>query len=319
MAELNKLYCLTSDSNTATGECVLDIGRIVGAIQVNPNKVYTESELQVLKTTLQNGIYASGIDRIYPLGTFDAITDGTADPQFQTLGYGLNVPVRQSPYNWTFQFVNGGFCRLRKLQDRNGRPISVFVFDEFDTLIGTKGTADDGSIGMMGVPLDVFLARDWKANDGSNMTQYLLNLQFQSSYVNKNIAFVKSDFPLSSLKGLQDIILKVVSGPATGVVQIQPLAGCGNVNLYDLYSSELAAAALWKAFRADTGASIPVSSVAANPGLKAFTVTLDTSDTNYTALTATGKVKLTLDSATALKAADIVGYEGLPVEYVRGA
>jgi hypothetical protein len=319
MAELNKTNCLITKSNTGTGNCPLDLKKIIGSIELPRGRVLTKAELATLKTTLSALILAAPGDRIYPIGPFDAVTDNTEDPTFQTLGYGLQVPVRDGNYSWTFQYTKGGLCLSNKLRSRVNSYGDFLYFDDQNILFGTKGIDADGADGLAGVPISVFYPYPWKANDGSNVTAYRLRTDFKPEFVNEYIAYVQADFPLSTLVGLQNINLEVAAGPATGVVQIKALTGCGGENLYDLYSTELAAAALWQAYRADTGAVLTITSVAVNAGIKAFTVTLDVTDTDYVALTAAGKVKLGLVAPTALAAADIVGYDGIPVEYVRGA
>lgn len=321
MAELNALPCATDKKNTGTGDCPLILKFIRGAIEVPGDKIFTAAELATPEATLKALLFAGKSDRIYPIGGFKTLTDATEDPTFQTLGDGSQQPVREGNYNWTFQYIRGGICMSNALRSRNGASVSVLFYDQDNVIFGTR--VDDGtgtgSFGLQGVPLDVFYAYPWKANDGSNVMSTRVQMQFLPGYINESIGYIKADFQVDSLNGLQNINLKVAAGPATGVVQILALSGCSQTNLFDLYGTELAAAALWEAFRNDTGAILTITSVAANPGIKGFTVTLDVTDTDYVALTAAGKVKLQLKDAATLDAADIVGYEGLPVVYTRGA
>lgn len=319
MAELNKLYCSGSQANTGTGDCFVNLGKIIGGFLAPGNMVLTPTDLADLATTLRGLIDGPTGTRIYPFGPFVGVTDSTADTVMQTLGYGLNVPVRESPYDWVFQFIKGGLCQNNKLRTRNNTQQYVYLFDDNNVLVGTKGVNGSGVAGIAPINLDVFQAYPFKVNDGTNITQYRVQLQFQPKQINENIAFVYSDFSLSTLSGLQDVALVVASGPATGVVQILATAGCAQENLYDDFADDLDVAALWKAYRADTGAVIPVSTVVKNPGISGFTVTLDITDANYIALTATGKVKLTWDTPVALAAAGVSGYEAIPVTYTRGA
>ena len=115
----------------------------------------------------------------------------------------------------------------------------------------------------------------------------------------------------------ENINLVQAAAPVAGVAQIKALSGCAQTNLFDLYAGELDAALLWKAYNVTTGAEITITSVAQNVGLKAFTVTLDSTDPDYPA-TAAALVRYELADVTALAAAGVVGYEGLPLTIQRG-
>jgi hypothetical protein len=320
MADLNKLNCGTSKANTGYGDCVLNFGKIVGAIEVPEDLVLTQTELTDLQKTLKDLIQsASKSSRIYPFPSFAAITDSSQDPTLQTLGYGSQQVVREGNYNWVFQFINGALCVSNKLRTHNNSYGKFLFFDDKNVLFGTQGATPAGVKGLTGISLDMFYVYPWKANDGSNVTQYRILFDFQPSQVNEYLAYVQADFNLLTLMGLENAVLKVLSGPTAGVVQIGVTTGCSQENLFDELGADLAMPDLWAAYDDATGAEIPISSTAVNNGLKGYTITLDTTDAAYTAVTATGKIRLEFADTEHLAAVDIYGYEGIPVVYVRGA
>lgn len=320
MAELNKLNCGTSKANTGYGDCVLNFGKIIGAIEVPFDLVLTQTELSDLQKTLIDLIQAdSKGKRIYPFPTFEAITDNSQDPTLQSLGYGSQQVVKDGNYNWVFQYINGALCVSNKLRTHSNSYGKFLFFDDKNVLFGTTGYTNTGIKGISGITMDVFYPFPWKANDGTNVTSFRVLFDFKSPQVNEYLAYVQADFNLTTLMGLENAILSVLSGPTTGVVQIGVSTGCSQENLYDELGADLAVSNLWAAYNDATGVAIPITSVAVNNGLKGYTVTLDTADPAYVAVTATGKIRLELVGPTELAAADITGFEGIPVTYVRGA
>lgn len=319
MAELNKIDCGVNVSNVGYGDCVLDFKKIIGGFEVPRDMVITPADLADLQTFLKNGINApSKRDRIYPLPMFEAVTDNTEDPVFQTLGYGTQQPVRDGFYNWVFQWIKGAFCVSKKWRTHNNSYGKFLFFDDQNVLMGTTATKEDGTVGIGGYDMNTFFTFPWKLNDGANVTSYRMMFVFEPKQANEFVAYTKANFNLSNLKGLENAVLSVVGGPTTGVVQINVATGCSGENLYDEFGADLAVPSLWKMYNTATGAEISITSVAQNTGLKAYTVTPDVTDTDYPSAS-TADVTLGLADITALVAADIVGFEGVSVTYKRGS
>lgn len=321
MALLNTIACATDVKNTGFGTCVVDPKKIVGAIEIPRGKVFTPAELADFPATIKALIAAaSKTDRAFPVGGFQAVTDNSEEPVFQTLGYGTPAPVRDGNYVWIFQYLKGGICLSNALRSRNGGAAGDFLFyDDQGLIIGTRvETSTAGTFGLGGVPVDVFYAYPWKVNDGTNVTSYRVQFVFQPFYINEGLGFIKEPgFNPATLMGLQNINLVQQGASAAGVSQIKALTGCAQTNLFSQFQTELTSAALWKAYNLLNGNEIAITSVTANVGLEAFTVTLDTADPDYPA-SATDKVRIQLVDTAALAAADIVGYEGIPVTVNRG-
>ncbi|WP_346320771.1 hypothetical protein [Chitinophaga sp. YIM B06452] len=317
MAELNRLNCIGDLKNVGFSECFLDFLDIRGAIGVPPKKVFTKAELADLQNTLKTATTAAKSARIYPIHKFAGITDNSEDPVFFTAGYGKRRFVRKGNYIWLFQYFEGGICLSNALQSISTSTLRWLFYDANGIIIGTKKDDGTGQYGLGGIPLDNFVPYDWKAGDGSNPTQYRVLFEFEGKYVNQQLGWTKAEgFDLEDIKGLQNINLEQVGASAAGVIKLQAKAGCEGVNLYDTYDTELAAAAMWVATNA-AGLPITITSVVADAVNKAFTITLDSASPNYPA-NAADKVIINTAAASVLAAADVVGYEGLPITVNRG-
>jgi len=318
MATLNQIICAQNLRNTGFGDCVLDWGRIVTAIRVPKNKVFTQAELDDLQTTLAAArLAASKSNRIYPIHGFQAITDNSEETIYQTLGYGAQIPIRDGNYRWTFQYIDGAMCLTFALRTMNFSGTTYWLLgDDKDRLFGYKKKISTGVYGMGGTPL-LFHANKPKAPDGTNAAAYTVFMDINPKFLIDNMAFVQADFALSDITGLQDVALKQTGTSSAGVFKIQALTGCDGSNLFDLYSTELAAAGLWVVTNATTGNAITITSVAADANAKAFTITLSSSDPDYPA-TSGGLVNVSLADPTTLDAADVSGFESNTIQVLRG-
>jgi hypothetical protein len=273
-----------------------------------------------LQATLAAGILAPlKKNRFFPINDFRTPTDSSEDTIVQTMGDGSKVIVRDGNYNWTFQYIEGGLCRSNSLRSHNFRKTSWLFYDANNLLIGWRKLDATGlAYGLAGVPV-TFHAKPWKMATGSEIAGYMVTFDFKPEYINDYFGAVKATFPLSTLQGLQNLVLESVATPSGGVYKIRVSTGCDYVNQYDSFSTLLANGALWNAVNETTQNAITVSSVAADPNTKAFTVTLLATDPDYIAATATGLITFNLTDPTALDTADISGFEGIPLTIVRGA
>ena len=107
----------------------------------------------------------------FPIFLFEALTDNSEDIVKQTLGYGNTSVTRDGKYNWTFQFVKGGLMfnkNMRKFNYCKNR--KVIFFDKENRCY----MADAGSGTAKGFALDYIHTKPFKLNDGSNITQYMV-------------------------------------------------------------------------------------------------------------------------------------------------
>lgn len=306
MAELNKVICAAdAGANVGFGDCVLNFGTVRGAFLVPPGLRLSAAQLVDLQATLQ-GLAHSDVpsNRIYPIHQFLQITDATEDKSITTLGYGGKFPAREGDYDWTFQFMAGGMCLLKSLQTFNGSGKHALFYDENGTLFGTLTGNEEDGFTLSGVPLIFFWANKWRPGDGTAVTNYGVQFVFQPQHINQNLGFVKADFDLATITGLQNINLKSGAGSVMPNLKVLASTGCSGTDLFPAFSADLTDAALWKA--SQNGAPVAVDAVAVDEALSGWTVTLDTADPNYSA---TDPVKLTLAPASELEGAGIAGFE----------
>lgn len=320
MSILNQAICAINLRNTGTSTCVFDPKLIAGAIELPVDRVLTQAEMDALQATLAAGILAPlKKNRFYPINDFRTPTDGSEDTVVQTMGDGSKVVVRDGNYNWTFQYIEGGLCRSNALRSHNFRKSSWLFYDANNVLIGWR-KLDAGGVnyGLAGVPV-MFHAKPWKMATGSEIAGYMVMFDFKPEYINDYFGAVKATFPLSSLQGLQNLVLQSVAAPASGVYKIRVSTSCDLENQYDTFGALLASGALWTAVNEATQNAITVSSVASDANIKGYTVTLLNTDPDYTAATAAGLITFSLVDPTALDTADISGFESIPLTIVRGA
>lgn len=286
----NKLICgVNNGGNTGFGECVVDIGLIMGILFVPKNTEFALTDLATLKTALEAAILNDvPSERIYPVQGFVALTDNSEDLTIQTFGYGGKQVVREGDIDLTFQFVDGAFCLNYNLRKANGLNKHFFLIDKNGKLIGTQGSAADT---LKAITPSLQWTPPFKLNDGSAVTMYSTRVSFSPSQINENISFV--DFNdaagtggyayLASLAGLQNIALAKISR-AVAVLKVSAKTACGTVDLYDLYADDLADEALWVANKdvaGVPGAVLTITSVAKDDNAKGWTVTIDTEDPDY--------------------------------------
>lgn len=309
MSVLNITNCADDNKNTGFGTCTLDFGAIVGAFILPRDVAFTDAKLADLRDTLDDAAVEDRPERIYPFHGFEAITDNTEDPTFQTMASGRAVFIKEGNYNWIMQFIDGGLCLSNKLRSFNNGNWSALFYDQKNNLFGYKTTNDLGEDVLKGVPLDTIYTFPWKANDFTNVTQYRTQFSFKPSYVNEQIGFVQADFPLSEVKGVKDVGLVVTAPLTAGVVGVDAFVSCGGDDMHAQYDTELAVVGAWVAKNKATGAPITITTVVSNA--TGWTITLNTADPDYPSIG--NQLTLSLASASVLSGLSVVGYEGLPL------
>lgn len=301
---INQIACVQGGSNTGYGECFLNFGTIAGAFLVPKGFEITPAQAQDLQQTLQDAAFAADPkERIYPIHSFEQVTNNSEDKTIQTLGYGGKYPVREGDIDWTFQFIQGGLCLLKALRKFNGAGKQVLFYDSNGVLFGQKIGEN-----LAGIPLQFFWANPWTPNDGSNATIFAIQFVFKPKYVNDDLGFLKSDFDLGQIQGLQNVVLSVLSGAAPAPV-VGATTGCDGTNLYGMFAAELAVVGNWKASNGATGADLTITSVAEDANANGWTVTVDAVDADYPA--AGGTIILQLADPQTLAAAGVTGFESL--------
>lgn len=277
MAEINKISCVKTGANVGFGDCVFNPLNIIGAFLVPKDFAITPANALALQTFLiAQAANPDANARIYPIHYFEQVTSNSESKTIQTLGYGGKAVAREGDYDWTFQFLQGGLCLLKSLRAFNGTGKAVLFYDAAGILFGWK-VGDS----LQGIPLVFFWADPWTPNDGSNAAIYNAQFVFKPRYINEQIGFMQTDFPLETVEGLQTVALKELAGSARPVLKVGASVGCSGESIYDTYSAELAVVGAWIA--SINGVEINITSVAVDANLGGWTITVDVADPDYVA------------------------------------
>lgn len=304
MNRLGQLNCSSDRRNTGFGSCVEDWKLIKGAFIYDEKRTFTADEIEALEATLQaDAIADDKNDRCYPVHNFVQVTDNTEDVTIQTFDYGGKAIVREGDYDWLAQFTAGGNCLAQSLRTHNG-PAYVLFYDKDKKILGTK----DGAL-LSTIPTQFVHTMPWKLATGSTTAMYLIRFVFGSNYINEDRAFVKATFDPSEIVGMQDIEMVLNSfDEVTGVANVTLQTSCGGANVYDQYSTQLAATARYSAVDQD-GNEVTVTAAVAVAASKSFDITLDATD-----FPSSGTVYLSGKAPSVLAAAGIEGYEIVTLE-----
>lgn len=303
MSKLNELNCSKFTKNTGFGACFLNWKLFKGMFIFQSFRTFSASELEDLQNTLQDAAFNDAkADRAYPVHNFVALTDNTEDVIVQTFDYGAKSIVRDGDYDWTFEFQDGGACLTRSGRTLNGKQY-VLLYDSENKILGQETNGLFATI-----PLQFLYFKPFKSATGSTAASYGVRVVFNARYANEDSAVVKSDFDLSEITGLQDIVLeKNGFNPATGLLNVSVVTDCGASDLFDTYSTDLTSG-MWVATNTSTGATITITSVTPISGSKSFNVQMNAADPDYPT---DGTISVGLVAPSLLAAGGISGYEAV--------
>lgn len=308
---INQIVCTAAGGNTGIPDCALTLKNTLTGFLVPSAFELTATNLLTTTATLAALVAAAANDnpllRIYPLPEAVGVTDNSEDVTLQTFGYGAAVPVRDGNYNLTYAYTRGGNCVNNTLAKFNGLNYKFIGVDASGVVYGTKvGTS------LKGIPLDYFYAAPFKHNDGSNVAGFSWRISYKPNYVNSGLGFIQLDLnDVLAISGFLNINITLAAARATNVIKVKALSGCAGIDLYDTYSASLVTAANW--IVTENGAVITKTSVALDANLKAFTITLDASDPDYTV---GGPFVVTLAAPSVLAGNGVTGYEGIALTVV---
>lgn len=302
--------CTITGGNTGVGQCFNDFKFVKGIIFVPAGKNYSTTSIQAFKTAIEADILADQASaRAYPLQNIHTPTDNSEAPVEQTFPDGSKAIVRNGNYDWSFQWTIGGLCLSIAMQKANGKNRAFFLITDDGKLWGSQGSATDT---IKGIVPNLAYTPPFVLNTGAAVTVYATRVVFTPDQLNKYAYFL--DFGndgglpyLTGLSGLQDVNITQGAARSGGVLKVKAITSCGTVDMYDVYSTQLAAVGAWVAINKATGNNITITSVAADANIKGWTVTLDTSDPDYVATA--GGVLVGLQGPTELAALLVVGYE----------
>lgn len=308
MSILNMAVCNPDGSNTGSGDCPLDVKLLQFIIRVPASFELTAEQMATTATVLTalRALVANDTKALrgYPYPPQVTFTDNSTDTTYQTFGSGSVIPANDGMYDWMFQFTKGGACLSNKLRGFNSNSGGHFlVIDAAGNLYGTKvGTS------LKGIPANYIFTDKLKVAAYEAVTIYAYRVSFRPNYFNENLAFVNLSLAdLLALSGLQDIVPSQQGvAPVANVFRVKLTTGCGGVDLYDTFATELADVDNFVVRQTATGNQVTITSVTAEANTKSFVFTLNASDPDYVA---GGPFTVYGSTVSALAANGVVGYE----------
>lgn len=258
-------------------------------------------------------------EKIFPLSLVYETTDKSEANKTGTLGYGFTQILREGlpSYEVKLRIGNTLYKQLRKF---NNQTVRLLEYDKntrfWGTQVGTK---------FKGYQANLFIDGG-KVATGQNVEEKVCTLTISildNSEYKDNSYYMPILGNITSIVGLKDVVLTEASAHVANVwkvaVKVPTSQIGGYLNMYDQYSTQLAAAGLWTATSTHptTGvvSALAITSVAVDAALKAWTVTLDS--TAYTALTAGSIITINLAAPPTLDTADVTGIEGSDLAAVK--
>ena len=310
---INVTDCTTSRKNLGYGDCVVDVKQIIGAFLV-PSTFKLDAAALASKATAIAALRAAAADdnkgrRIFPIHKLKNPQNNSDDKTVQSFSDGSEAVVREGLQKWMFQITAGGLSLHSALRTHNQNGGYFIFYDSNFTIYGWQ--KNEGEI--WGIPCDHVWADPWRANDGSNTTNYGWGVAFAPRYVNEGVGFAIIDSTIEGIEGLQDVKLTEVAFDGdTGVAEVAAVLERGGTNMAELYGTELAAVGMWNASNASTGNAITIEAVSVMSGSNPrFQVTLDNADTDYPTA---GTILLSLAAPSVLDAAGVEGFESNEIE-----
>lgn len=244
---IGQIKCLTGVGNTGVQPCFLDFKFLQGAILAPKG---FEFDTTTLQTTLTAAFYnASKSARLYPIYGFEAPKDDSEKKVVQQMSTGQKHVVREGYSDLSFQFVNGGLSLLQQLRKFNGTNWDFYFLDDDPSgnkLMGIQGSTASK---LKAIPSDggFFWAEPPVFNDGSKISEYMIEFCFKSKYLTDGMQFIVSDFDFpTTLPGLIDvnIVASTTVNATSGSFNVCLVSPTGQ-DIGALHSAALAAAGIW--------------------------------------------------------------------------
>lgn len=308
MLTINQVNCITSFANTGLDDCPYDIGYLVGMVGVPYGTFLTEAQAaDAVNELAQMAQLDARAQRALPVYQFeDTAYAGDSEPTVTT-GAGNTRRVRRNKVEITTRLYNGigHHKRLAEaIHNSQGRLQWYPVFDlenERYFIAGVPRVDASGAMTLYPWKMSQVWVPNATPNTGSEVGLYnQIWTLADSDYLSSKWGGIEVEGnPFDVILGFQDVYLKVAAGTPTGHILVD--AAAGNANLFDQFSTQLAATSAWVARNANTGATIAVTAVTANAGTKQWDLT--------TAATSGTTVAVNLAAPSVLDGLNVPGYE----------
>lgn len=299
--------------NTGPMSVFYELGTIYKVIFIPKGKMFTNTEMLTPFATLdalcKNNNPAL---RAYPIGDFIEFSDKSVAEVTATTGYGYMQYITDGKPVWEFIWDQGGMSFEKVMKSFQGLQNSydLLVIDrDANVILGTDPAT--ATYALKGFSLEMIYSTLVKANDGKAKTRHstVIALKDAKELVERHVAIQldPTQYPVYNLQGLYNLELSLVpSSFTTTTAKIKITTSDKHVDLYDLYAAALvtATSSIWSAVTDSTGATLPISSIAANAATKSMLFTFNTSTS------AGATVTLTAPTVSALTAAGLTGFAG---------
>lgn len=314
---MSEVISLCGSVGKNTGKMKCDTRRGVPRVAIIGGGTYDASQYATsiaFKQALLDSINLATGDgeKMYPFPEVQNVANNTEANTTAATGLGFQFVLREGKPGYTFGVLIGSNLE-KSLRAFNGEIVPVMIFDNKGNVWGKLDSEDN----FVGVDALIFTTGKPYSDGNSVDAEYtLVSISFTSAQDFFDFAaYVPTDFNVSNLDGLLDVNLTYLSN-STNAYKIQgiiPNTDLSNQQYIEKkYGTELASSTLWEAFTGVTFATpLTLTGVTDDTANKAHTVTFDS--TLYAALASGAKILLRLKSPTVLKAADVVGIEGVSV------
>lgn len=259
MAKINKALCAQDYGNSGFGDCYLDLDEIIGGMQVTRDFRVTEAQVADFMEYLKTLVHAPIGSRIFPYQNFINLTDNTEDETIASTDYGAKYVTTEGDYDLSFRYLIGGIQVHNEIQKNAGENKYFILFAKNGAVLFYRSGKD-----LVGIPTSQFIVPKWRFPTGAEKIIMNLRLIFKPIYLNKgNLGFLKPDFNMFDIKGLEDIELEVVSQVANQVT-VRAVTKIADQNLFATYGVKLASVAAWRSYDESDSSAISIVSVTAN-------------------------------------------------------
>ncbi|MDR2775628.1 MAG: hypothetical protein LBC19_12980 [Tannerella sp.] len=292
-------FCQNSGGNTGVGACDLSSSKMtpIGIIFVPKNASIPKSTTDV--QAFLDGKFKENAkaNRFYPVMGFGAVSDSSEEAQVATMALGYSEKIRNG--NAIYQFdIPFSFCKAKKVIQFDGWKGGIYLILSTGMILGRKSTDGTKILPLIPLQLDITNAQLLSlGTTDARVVSIQANLDDKLRLVDVADFITIDDFDKDGINGIIDIELSIAAQEA-GYVDVFVKTKCDGVNLFDVYTVELAAGAVWKLTNATTGAEATITGVVAQAGTKSFRVSAPS-----------GTYKLSLVDISALTTAKVEGYE----------
>jgi hypothetical protein len=269
--------CSQIIGNTGITPCPYNPKNIIGIMLVPTGTAWTPTQVGVLQTTINAGlVHNTPTSRYFPISKFEDVEDKSEAAVETTTGYGIKKFVRAGKYGWMFKYSNGGMdlhSEISKFTGQADRYDCWLMDGKNNCFIGTSSGANN----VKGFSLDTLIAENIKLNTGGADTEYALTIGLEDSdelNLNWRVVTVPTTVPIATtFAGLKPTRLEIVTDLVASSKTVVVRVWSGATNLYDTYSGQLNAIAVWDIVNNTGGTSISsATTVTLVPGTKSFSV-----------------------------------------------